>query len=316
MKRLTALAVAAALLFCALSPAMAAEIPARHDLRNIGAFSGLIFGDSSGNNDASDAFTDDPFAQEGDSADAWFSDDGDDDDDFISDWDLWFSGEDFFEGDDDFFEGEGFGWSDDSEAFSDSLFDGDPAGSLPSAGALPAQGSIRVTVEGRQLMLDFDASPQYSMISDGLVQASFYSYSETTGDMYELYMTFPQYVEANTIVTPEYALQNASECSVVMIISGLEREQYYFSGQIDGSVYPERSSYAIRFDDVSDAVSGCAYSGMLNATLVSLNAATGAAATISIVDAPFSFTMNGGADEPFQPQFEPAPTLMPDMRRV
>ena len=186
--------------------------------------------------------------------------------------------------------------------------------------------SIEIEIDGSPLSLTFDSSEEYSSVLNGIVQASFYAYSGDSEYLYELFLTFPEDVEAGSSITPEYALQNAPLTSVVMIISSRESEQYYYAGQSDGAIYPEGCSYSIDFDSVSETGTDRTYSGKLSATLVTMNADSAApTTTFQIESAPFSFAMpmenisNGNDYNPFDDlpprPLEPSATTAPEKQK-
>ncbi|MBQ6324554.1 MAG: hypothetical protein IJI26_00635, partial [Clostridia bacterium] len=75
------------------------------------------------------------------------------------------------------------------------LFDslpGEPGGDTPPRGNVEASDGITLTVDGETVQLAYDASPQYSSIQGGLVQASYYAYGADGKTLYELYITFPE----------------------------------------------------------------------------------------------------------------------------
>ena len=175
--------------------------------------------------------------------------------------------------------------------------------------------AIQLVVNGETITLNYDPSPEYSSVEDGVVQASFYAYGSDTDVLYELYLTFPQNVQPGTTVTPDYAAMIKAEPSVVLIVSSSNEEIYYFSSLMDGMVYPTNSDFAMRFDAIDATDDGTRYSGALTAHLVALDLTSGSVqAELSIADAPFSFTL-GSTDE--NRHADPLPTAIPeDMRKV
>ena len=190
------------------------------------------------------------------------------------------------------------------DAFSDIAPDFDFRDMVPTA----ASGeSIEIEVNGRSVLLGFDSSEKFSVVSGGTVQASFFAYSDNSELLYELYMIFPEAVETGSTVTPEYAIQHDPDCSVVMIISSTDVEQYYFAGQVDGAIYPSDSAYSITFDSVSLANGQRTYKGRLSASLIDMdNAANTPLVNFRIDNAPFSFTMPAGSSAA-EPEFPEIP---------
>ena len=169
--------------------------------------------------------------------------------------------------------------------------------------------NITLDINGRSVQLSFDASPQYSSIQDGMVQASYYAYSEGS-TLYELYLSFPETAKPGMVITPEYEAITNGDASVTLIISDSTREQYYFSSLANGTVYPKGSDFAISIDSID----GGTYAGTFTATLIALDMASGDAVdTLIISETPFRFTLSGVRDG----IASPAPTAVPnDMRKV
>ena len=174
--------------------------------------------------------------------------------------------------------------------------------------------AIELEIDGQRVILDFDPSAQYSSIANGQVQASFYANSADNTKLYELYMIFPDTAASGMVITPDYSALTGEESSVVLIVSDLKAEQelYYFSSQMNGSVYPEDSTFSIAIDDIQTMGGATTFSGSLSATLIALDMATGEAEdTLEIDETPFSFSIGGETDRPQTP----APTTLPDDMR-
>lgn len=182
-----------------------------------------------------------------------------------------------------------------------------------------ADEGIELEIDGERVTLAFDASAQYSSIEDGLVQASFYAYSEDGAKLYELFLIFPDTAQGGMVITPDYAALTGTESSVVLIVSdtATQQEVYYFSSLMAGTTYPENSDFAIAIDDVYEIEGATTFSGKLSATLVALDMATGEAQdTLEIAGTPFRFTLGGDAGERHD---APVPTPKPrddDMRKT
>lgn len=172
--------------------------------------------------------------------------------------------------------------------------------------------SITLNIDGEQIALPFDDSPQYSKIEGGTVQASFYAYSADGSMLYELYLVFPDAAMPGDAITP----LSATDSSVVLIVTDIasDLEAYYFSSGTGGMVYPENTDFNIIIDSVESANGVLAYSGRMSATLAALDMATGETlATLNVPEAAFAFAI--GQAEP-EPQTErhttPLPTALPD----
>ena len=176
------------------------------------------------------------------------------------------------------------------------------------------QETMTVQVNGETVQLIYDNSPMYSSVQGGLVQASYYAYGADGDTMYLMYIIFPETAGAGMVITPEYAAITGEECSVVFIVSTSQREQYYFSSVAEGLVYPTDSSFSIAIDSVEGGAAGTTYAGKLSARLVCLEMSNdGAAATLSIPETAFRFTIAGGQAPVMEPGASPIPE---DMRKV
>lgn len=199
------------------------------------------------------------------------------------------------------------------------LFDnlpGEPGSDNPPRGDIGAADSITLQINGEEVRLAYDASPQYSSIQGGTVQASYYAYGADGKTLYELYITFPDTARAGMVITPEYASLTSEESSVVLISSLDGLETYYFSSVLDGSVYPQGSGFTLTIDSVSDEDGAVRYAGTLSASLIALDMASGeTAATLDIPSTPFSFTVTGRPSSPIPDG--PEPTNAPeDLKKV
>lgn len=205
-------------------------------------------------------------------------------------------------------------------------------------------GSLQVNIGGETLNLNFDPSPSYSSIVDHLVQAAFYTYGADTGNLYEMFLTFPDSVRSGDTITPEYAMTSAVDSSVVLLISSAEQDTYYVASQQSTTgPYPETSNYSLHFDTVTPGAASTTFYGNITADLVSFNQSTGQIdKTLHIEGATFIFTIASSGQErdgdtdpgegdsdpgdggvPFDdftdlptPAPMPTPTLAPDFRKV
>ena len=207
-----------------------------------------------------------------------------------------------------------------AEAPIDGLIDSlpvEPGDQVPPRDDGEASTGITLTVNGETVRLAYDASPQYSSIQGGNVQASYYAYGADGKTLYELYLTFPDTARAGMVITPEYAAMTNEESSVVLIVSKDSLETYYFSSLLDGSVYPVGSGFTIAIDSVGEEAGMISYAGTLSANLIALDMASGeVAATLDIPSTPFSFTVSGQLSAPL-PDDGPRATPQPeDMRKV
>ena len=196
------------------------------------------------------------------------------------------------------------------------LMTGALAAALPEYEGEAPEG-IEISFQGEALYLEFDDSPDYTTVANGMIQASFFTYGENEETLYELYLTFPEGVEAGDLVSPRYAVEHgADDCSVALIFSTEEDEDYYLASQLGGEAYPAGSDYSLRFDDITETEDGWLYTGVLTATLVAGDLYTGETGERTVIeDAAFSFTMPG-SNAPAIPRETPKVTLPPDMYKV
>ena len=197
-----------------------------------------------------------------------------------------------------------------------------------------SSGSLTATINGESLRLNFDPSPVFSSVSNGMVQAAFYTYGDVSGNLCEFYLNFPATVRSGDAVTPDTAMQKDQDCSVMLLISNANEDHYYIASQLQNEVFPETSSYTIQFDQVEAGAEATTYSGTVTARMVSYNVATGKVGdSVSIEGASFNFTLSntpvdtdpgdipdGDSGHDFNdfPPIEPfaTPTLPPDYRKV
>ena len=206
-----------------------------------------------------------------------------------------------------------------AEAPFDDLFGalpGEPGNDAPPRSDGNAADSIPIQINGETVQLAYDATPQYSSIQGGIVQASYYAYGADGKTLYELYLTFPETARAGMVITPEYASMTNEESSVVLIVTADNVETYYFSSLLDGSVYPSGSGFTISIDSVSQDGGMVSYAGTLSASLIALDMASGGVAdTLEIAATPFGFTVSGQLSSPL-PDAPQATKEPDDMKKV
>lgn len=193
-------------------------------------------------------------------------------------------------------------------------------------------GTLEATINGEQLVLNYDPSPAFSNVSNGMAQVAFYTYGDATGNLYELIMVFPVSVSTGDTITPQYAMEHAQEISVMLLISGTDADRYYIASQLNGDAFPSTSSYSFYFDKVIPGETSTQYEGSLSAKMVSYNISSGEIGdSVEIEGANFSLTLSnvssdkhsdneGGNDDvnPFLGAPSTAPTSTPpaDYRKV
>lgn len=180
------------------------------------------------------------------------------------------------------------------------------------ADSVQAGGSMSVTLNGEAITLQFDPDPLYSICRDGYVQASFYAYAESDL-LYELYLTFPQDVRSGETVTPESNLLQADIFSgLYLYVSTSSSETCSAATQYLTGAYPEGSSYAISFNEVSASESVVSFAGMVEAKLVQLDQNYNPTSALDDFSAAFSFSMDLDSEsiqkEPRQPEASAEPS--------
>lgn len=173
-------------------------------------------------------------------------------------------------------------------------------------------GSMSITVNDKPLTLEFDPDPQYSICRDGYVQASFFVYGES-GQLYELYMTFPQSVQSGQTVTPQSSLQRADIFSGIYLYTSTDTSETCSAAtQFLTGAYPENSNYTLTFDAVSVNNSIASFSGTIQAELVQLDPSYNPTSIVESLNGSFSFSMDLGSasaqPEPRQPESGESPS--------
>ena len=175
-----------------------------------------------------------------------------------------------------------------------------------------AANTITIELNGEKLRLDFDTSPEYSTVEDGIVDASFYTY---IGDdmLVELYLSFPLDIRQGVDITPDYSYVNSIECNVILGISTPDKEVFYFAGQMNGQGFPTGANYSVRFDAITSSGSVSTFTGSLSATMYEKDLDTGVVGESFVIDgAPFNFSISSEV----APGSTARPTAAPDTFRV
>lgn len=203
-----------------------------------------------------------------------------------------------------------------------------PEASAPAVETPLLGGSAELMIMGETLNLDFDVDPEFSYLSGGMIQACFYK-ELPNGMLYELYLIFPQDVQAGSEVTSQSSIQRSEdEPGVMVYAASYASEIYAYAFQYGGAVDPVGSSYTIFFDTVSSSGSLHSFSGSVDATLVVTDDNDNPLYPIEGVSASFDFTMNFDAvDSPASPSIPsdpeisyapsfPSASLPPDARKI
>ena len=176
--------------------------------------------------------------------------------------------------------------------------------------SVPKGGSMRLSVLGQTLTLDFDDDPMYSMLDGGYIQASFYAY-DASDTLYEIYLLFPDDVASGSVVTPSVsAAAGMLDSGVILYVTSDSSELYAIASQDELGVYPDETSYTITLDEVTRIGSACTFSGSVEATLMALDDFYNSLYPVENLTASFQFTMElSSAPEPDFGSYDSTPHL-------
>lgn len=194
-------------------------------------------------------------------------------------------------------------------AQSDSSSDETPFDSAPSVS--DGVDGMTLTLDGRTLSLTYDSDPAYSMVEDGFVQASFYTY-DSAGTLYEIYLFFPQTVTTNSIISTQTEVQvNDNLSGIILCVSTYTSELYALASQEQGAAYPEGSNYVYSFDEVTSTDAATVYSGSFESTLILVDDQDNPMADCA-ASGSFHFTMSDRSFEASAAPDLPQTTLPPN----
>jgi len=174
-------------------------------------------------------------------------------------------------------------------------------------------GGMDFTLNGKNLRLDFDPDPEYSICRDGYIQASFYV-EDSDGLLYELYVTFPQSVQSGDTVTPDSCVKSGDIGSGLMLFISDDADMDVCSAatQYLAGPYPEGSSYSISFTGVMAVGSLYTFDGVMDGNLVEVDERFYATSTVNECSGTFSFTMDlTAAKLPDKESSTPEPDKVP-----
>lgn len=98
-------------------------------------------------------------------------------------------------------------------------------------------------------IIPFAFDPNYSGMSDGIVQADFYYESDEV--IYDLFLLVPPSVETGDILTPGSSpMWNTEDVGVIFRIVTVNGERYAYATVYDAYAYPYGSDFQIAFESV------------------------------------------------------------------
>lgn len=163
-------------------------------------------------------------------------------------------------------------------------------------GASEPDNALCASFDGTNIVLDFDPAQDFSNVADGLIQACFFAYDATEEHYLELYLLFPDSVQAGDAFTSA----DGSGSSVALYETAIAVEDFYCADE-RGS---DGSYFELKIDSAEVSDSGITMRGSLSATLVQYDEndrpLRGGA---NIEGARFNFTLPLSGDP-----FAPAPT--------
>ena len=155
--------------------------------------------------------------------------------------------------------------------------------------------------EGEWLTLLYDTSEQYSYVKDGLITASFYTYTEDLTEMYEVFLMIPETAQAGDVITQD----SVSDGGICYIHSSRTEEDYFYAARIGGTLIPESCTYTLNLTRAENGE----YEGTLSAVLYGYNNQGGSLTgkTFEMSNATFRFSMNVVSDGAAAPGETPSP---------
>lgn len=200
--------------------------------------------------------------------------------------------------------------------------DGYPAWDGAAHPANAAYGSF----DGQSLQLEFDPTPEYSLVDGGIAQLCFFAHDSDRSHYLELYLMLPANVQPGDVLTQETLLMEG--CSITLYEVLPNGEDCYYAAQFMGMPYPDGSSFELRIDAAENTAEKLSLRGSLSAVLCRLmgDFATGETLSIDKIAFDCSLTLTGASPfsgnaegaNPFSTAPAPAPgfTLPPDYIRL
>ena len=175
-------------------------------------------------------------------------------------------------------------------------------------GTSTPENSLYGSINGNKLLLDFDASSDYSNIADGFIQACFFAFDAGEQNYLEMYLMLPENARSGDV----FSSASAGMTSISLYEVSMNSETLYFAGQAAGFAYPEGSSFELKINSLQKDSGSITISGSLSGALCRFDGASPTRETLSLSDVSFHFTLPTGgtaaAPQPsVQPQFTPLP---------
>ena len=142
------------------------------------------------------------------------------------------------------------------------------------------------------LLLDFDASGEYSYLRDGYIQGCFFAFDAAEEYYLEMYLLLPEKLQAGDVLTPESSFEkDAASCSITLFeVDENNNDQTWFAGQLLGTAYPNNSSFAITVSRADYTEASVLVSGRIEAKLCLLENDLPSEETLEM-NADFSFEL-------------------------
>lgn len=179
--------------------------------------------------------------------------------------------------------------------------------------------SVCGNIDGSDLLLSFDSSPDYSLLADGMLQLCFFAFDAAEQNYIEMYLLLPESAANGDVFSPA----SSSVSSVTLYEVFQSGEDIYFAGQIAGMAYPDGGSYELSLEKVERSASTLSMSGTLSGTLVRFSDDMPTDETLSLSNLRFNFslplsdtaspesTAAPEDEETLQPSLSPLPSSAP-----
>jgi len=181
-------------------------------------------------------------------------------------------------------------------------------------GASAPKNSLYGSIGGQNLLLELDATAEYSNVADGMAQICFFAFDKAEQNYLEMYLLLPESAAAGDV----FSATSSGMSSISLYEVSMTGDELYFSGQVSGFAYPSGSSFELRIDSALRSDSALSMSGTLNGTLVKFNENTPTEETLVLSGVKFDFTLPLGAgrapkasEEPKAPS-QPLPSVEPE----
>lgn len=162
------------------------------------------------------------------------------------------------------------------------------------------------TFDGTSLLMNYDASGDYSYVYDGTVQACFYAYNEPQTSYVELYLLLSENATAGDVITPAYCAEHSCTlCSISFSEVTDITNSYYTVFGLNGSGYPDGTDFRIEITSISKENGNVSVTGIFSATLCRFDGMNPTTEFMRVTDAAFSCVVAPRKDSPSQstPEF-------------